>query len=1321
MKKPTFVLVTQDHEQLSRVDLNGLPSSAAIRERLYTKAHIPDDDFRHCTVHLSSLEQTDPGTPLDDSELWQICQGVLSGEITPSPLFYVQLSVAGAASDLPYQQAPPPEYPSSPYGPAPGSAHSDSHPDRFGGRPDSTVETSSNSSIGRPRTTQPQPSRRSPHETKPPSPMRRDMQHPSYPNEIPYRQPQERQASYHSPPLDLQQSPHPPFFDSERRSSAGSLNVPLDQNQQQYLWDRRSSAGESDRSNRPEFMGRPANLRRADRQARSEAHAPPIREDWQREAALHPSNASMSRGYTLQGSGQTQTMGIGPSGPLYNPVNQAGRSRSNSASAQEVLSGAGTKSGGNRTAAPMGFGPSGPLHFPQPIHHGPYAQQSSRPQPPTIVEHPHAFQPGAAPGGRGLNVAKSMDNLRAHPGPSTYQGHDRRSGNGALAPGPQRVHHDAATRLYNDPRQPGQTVPYHQNGRYGPSDLGRPVSAQAIHPPLSASSSSNPRSPDMQAHLRSPPLQTSPRIPSYPPYNPQSGQITQAMIPPRLPPRQNMQQSQHSNTAQYSQPHHAHQQQRSSQHPHHAYTQPTVTQRRPSSDLLQRAAPSALQVAPGPQRLPLRPGETLQDALHHRHEPPSQQRPPRTSPQASMSFSPRMPAEPRGDNRHVNPPQQQQRAASWEERPNSYFSPSDASHRPGYHYGQDQRFAEDAPFTSSPPATHSEQQSSLYLQDTSPRNFRKDTASPPSRSNPSPVHRHISGQNSSNRSSSSSVEQQRSPASSRPSSSSGGPFADSSASLAGRPTSHSSMSTNEASTPISDPGQKAQAMPYSKSTNAGHDRLPASPQPHIVDSDHVYDGVEILREQIDAATQDAEQSSRPNTASTPAHYVESQAEQSETTKAHEWASTFVANSGLAEGDSGEDTLGKKDKRKSGASDGESSTLGKTKSIPSATADNAPSTVKSAPAPAFSYNPDEDDDDEAMTWAVQMQPTKSVESAPKPAAPSVETTSPAPESAQKPSMSSSSVRKDVPKHIALPPSSTDFDSSPVPSPRSEKPHLRVKTDVNSQTAKLAAETKQNEPGSSPSLVDNTRSASPRSANRRPRQNSKEGALVVDESRRATALSRSGSSKDASSLSMARRASFNDNAWAYRPSVEQVYDNLEEFFPGHDLDKPIVDAGISGPNSALSSPALDSALASPSVARPADLATTAIHKEPDTPARASRHHDGVEKDGSRRFNHNRKSIRMVAQDRKSRLKKEETAAKALSSIGVKDEAKDKLARRKSTKVWGRKIEEVTSAEADLLYSAKDPASADKDRGERKSSLISYKCDYTDAMAQSPRSNG
>lgn len=183
-------------------------------------------------------------------------------------------------------------------------------------------------------------------------------------------------------------------------------------------------------------------------------------------------------------------------------------------------------------------------------------------------------------------------------------------------------------------------------------------------------------------------------------------------------------------------------------------------------------------------------------------------------------------------------------------------------------------------------------------------------------------------------------------------------------------------------------------------------------------------------------------------------------------------------------------------------------------------------------------------------------------------------------------------------------------------------------------------------------------------------------------------------------MARRASFNDNAWAYRPSVEQVYDNLEEFFPGHDLDKPIVDAGMSGPNSGLSSPALDSALASPGMTKTAEITATAATKEPETPARASRHHDHLDRESSRRFNHNRKSIRMVAQDRKSRLKKEEVAAKALSSIGTKEDNKEKLARRKSTKVWGRKIEEVTSAEADLLYSARDPASADKDRGERES---------------------
>lgn len=31
-----------------------------------------------------------------------------------------------------------------------------------------------------------------------------------------------------------------------------------------------------------------------------------------------------------------------------------------------------------------------------------------------------------------------------------------------------------------------------------------------------------------------------------------------------------------------------------------------------------------------------------------------------------------------------------------------------------------------------------------------------------------------------------------------------------------------------------------------------------------------------------------------------------------------------------------------------------------------------------------------------------------------------------------------------------------------------------------------------------------------------------------------------------------------AWDFRPPAEWIYDNLDSFFPGHDLDKPIIDA-------------------------------------------------------------------------------------------------------------------------------------------------------------------
>ncbi|GAA5881943.1 hypothetical protein JCM3774_002081 [Rhodotorula dairenensis] len=138
------------------------------------------------------------------------------------------------------------------------------------------------------------------------------------------------------------------------------------------------------------------------------------------------------------------------------------------------------------------------------------------------------------------------------------------------------------------------------------------------------------------------------------------------------------------------------------------------------------------------------------------------------------------------------------------------------------------------------------------------------------------------------------------------------------------------------------------------------------------------------------------------------------------------------------------------------------------------------------------------------------------------------------------------------------------------------------------------------------------------------------------------------------SLAARAS-DDNDWAFRPPVETVLEHLDVFFPEHDLDKPVFDLAApspSGGSTATSSPLKDQSSAS-------------------TPRRS---HLGYHK-----------SIRVVAQDRKRMLQKAgrnvATAASGLAS---------NLLRRRSTKLFGAKIEEVTSAqmnEIDALHETSD----------------------------------
>ncbi|KAG8914839.1 hypothetical protein FRC00_010471 [Tulasnella sp. 408] len=119
---------------------------------------------------------------------------------------------------------------------------------------------------------------------------------------------------------------------------------------------------------------------------------------------------------------------------------------------------------------------------------------------------------------------------------------------------------------------------------------------------------------------------------------------------------------------------------------------------------------------------------------------------------------------------------------------------------------------------------------------------------------------------------------------------------------------------------------------------------------------------------------------------------------------------------------------------------------------------------------------------------------------------------------------------------------------------------------------------------------------------------------------------------------RRASFRRDTWAFRPIQEDVLDHLQDFFPDHDLDKPFIDQ-VQIANEGLPSPAGEAV-------------------PPPVPAPVSR---------ETKFKH-RKSIRFVAEERKRVLERvgsaREPSAKAAN-----------LGRKRSTKLWGIKVEEVT----------------------------------------------
>ncbi|KAJ7233203.1 Pkinase-domain-containing protein [Mycena rebaudengoi] len=105
---------------------------------------------------------------------------------------------------------------------------------------------------------------------------------------------------------------------------------------------------------------------------------------------------------------------------------------------------------------------------------------------------------------------------------------------------------------------------------------------------------------------------------------------------------------------------------------------------------------------------------------------------------------------------------------------------------------------------------------------------------------------------------------------------------------------------------------------------------------------------------------------------------------------------------------------------------------------------------------------------------------------------------------------------------------------------------------------------------------------------------------------------------------------DSTWA-RPPPEDVYERLEDFFPEHDLDKPVIKA-ISGGTSPTSTD---------QPAPPAAAPTARVK--------------------------GKKSIRLVAQERKKYIARTSRVSDGMTNIQLK----------KSTKLWGSRVEEVDAS--------------------------------------------
>ncbi|KAK0550690.1 mitogen-activated protein kinase kinase kinase [Tilletia horrida] len=143
--------------------------------------------------------------------------------------------------------------------------------------------------------------------------------------------------------------------------------------------------------------------------------------------------------------------------------------------------------------------------------------------------------------------------------------------------------------------------------------------------------------------------------------------------------------------------------------------------------------------------------------------------------------------------------------------------------------------------------------------------------------------------------------------------------------------------------------------------------------------------------------------------------------------------------------------------------------------------------------------------------------------------------------------------------------------------------------------------------------------------------------------------------AASSSLGRTPSFakKSNDWALRPPPEELYDNLDDFFSKHDLDRPVVDTTAIPCSPLVGSPKAEAALLTSPNANAGPSSPTPF------PAR-SRH---------------KRSIRIVAEDGKKVMERKQMRQRVAGSVVGVNGVGNGLARRASTKLWGSKVVEMT----------------------------------------------